>query len=68
MPRGRPSKTLKGIQKNISIPEDLCAKMELELFSEVEGRIPHGAQKEFFEKLLRKHFEQKEVDVKASIK
>ena len=57
---GRPTKTLRSIQKNIAIPEDLCTKLELELYSTVEGRIPHGAQQEFFEKLLRSYFQEKE--------
>jgi len=60
MSRGRPTKNLRSIQKNISLPEDLVAKLELELFSDVEGRIPHGKQSEFFEGLLRKYFEEKQ--------
>ncbi len=57
---GRPSKTLRSVQKNIAIPEDLCTRLELELFSTVEGRIPHGAQQAFFEKLLREYFDSKQ--------
>ena len=57
---GRPSKTLRSVQKNIAIPEDLCARLELELYSEVEGRIPHGVQQAFFEKLLRDYFDGKQ--------
>jgi hypothetical protein len=53
----RPKRTIRTIYKNIALPEDLVAKLELELFSEVEGRIPFGAQQEFFVKLLREHFE-----------
>lgn len=53
----RPKKTVRTIYKNIGLPEDLVARMELELFSEMEGRIPFGAQQEFFTKLLRDYFE-----------
>lgn len=52
----RPKKTTRTIFKNIGLAEDLVARLELELFSEVEGRIPFGAQQAFFERLLRKHF------------
>jgi hypothetical protein len=53
----RPKKTIRTIYKNIGIPEDLAAKMELELYSEVEGKIPFGAQQEFLTKLLRAYFD-----------
>lgn len=55
----RPKKTVRTVYKNIGLPEDLVARLELELYSEVEGRIPHGAQQEFFTRLLRTHFEGK---------
>jgi hypothetical protein len=44
------------IQKNIAIPEDICARMELELYSDLEGKIPFGAQQALVVKLLRQHF------------
>lgn len=53
----RPKKTIRTIFKNIGIPEDLWKQVEEELHSEVEGRIPFGAQQAFFTSLLRKHFE-----------
>lgn len=56
--RGRPSKTLKGVQMNISLPEDLALKVKLHLFSEIEGKIPHGKQQEFFSELVRRFFEE----------
>lgn len=52
----RPRTTIRRISKNISLPEDLVARMELELYSEVEGRIPVGAQSDLIERLLREHF------------
>ena len=53
----RPKKTVRTVFKNIGLPEDLVVKMELELYSEVEGRIPLGAQQDFFTRLLRDYFE-----------
>ena len=52
----RPLKTIRTIYKNIGLPEDLVAMVELELYSELEGKIPFGAQQEFFTKLLRVYF------------
>lgn len=52
----RPKKLIRTVYKNIAIPEDLVAKIELELFSEVEGKIPFGAQQEFFTRLLMNYF------------
>lgn len=59
----RPKRTVRTIYKNIALPEDLVAKLELELFSEVEGRIPFGSQQEFFTKLLRQYFADQEGHV-----
>ena len=52
----RPKKTIRTIFKTIGLPEDLVARLELDLFSELEGRVPLGAQQEFFTKLIREHY------------
>ena len=52
----RPKQTTPSIMKNIALPEPLAAKLELELFSELEGRIPTGAYKDFFTQLLVQYF------------
>lgn len=62
----RPKKTLATVSKNIRIPEDLAARMELELYSELEGKIPYGAQHEFFTKLLREYFEKPQAAAAAA--
>jgi len=56
----RPRKTIRTVYTNIGIPEDLAARVQLELYSELEGKIPFGAQQEFYTKLLREYFERKE--------
>lgn len=53
----RPRKTVRTVYKNIGLPEDLVLKIDLELFSDLEGRIPLGAQQRFFTKLVREHFD-----------
>jgi hypothetical protein len=60
----RPKGVTRRLSKNISLPEDLVARMELELFSEVEERIPVGAQSALIERLLRDHFNKQPINVK----
>ena len=52
----RPKKVNRPVEISISIPEDLNLQMRLELFSEVEDRIPHGAISRLVETLLREYF------------
>lgn len=52
----RPKATIRRISKNLSLPEDIVAHMELELYSDLEGCVPRGAQSELIERLLREHF------------
>ena len=61
----RPKGVQRRISKNISLPEDLVARMELELFSEVEERIPVGAQSKLIEQLLRDHFNKQPIIVET---
>lgn len=44
-----------------SIPEDLRAKLDLHLQSQVEGRIPKGAYQRFILDLIREFFAKKQV-------
>lgn len=30
------------VEKRVSIPESVCTKVDLQLFSELEGKVPHG--------------------------
>lgn len=54
MPRAK--NTIPTLQLNVAIPTDLMGKLELYLFSEVEGKVPHGAKSELVSNLLRQHF------------
>lgn len=38
--------------KELSLPPDLVARVDLELYSELEGRVPHGAWQKLLIKLL----------------
>lgn len=52
MPRGRPRSTNPSIPLEVALDPALRARLDLLLYSEVEGRIPLGAYKRFFESLL----------------
>jgi hypothetical protein len=42
------------MEKNLSLPQDLVAAVELELYSEIDGRVPFGAWSKYVEGLIRK--------------
>jgi hypothetical protein len=48
------------ISKHISIPETLNCRLELELYSEAEERIPFGAQQALIVSLLEQHFKKQD--------
>ena len=51
---GRPRKAIPSIEKSISLPRDLVVAVELELYSEVEGKVPFAALQKYLEELIRK--------------
>jgi hypothetical protein len=53
MPRGRPAKVIRPIEKTINIPEDILARVDLMLYSELEQRVPHGAWSRLITSLLQ---------------
>lgn len=52
----RPRNVTRTVFKNIGLREDLAARLELELYSPAERRIPLGAQQRLFNQLLEDHF------------
>ena len=60
----KPKNLIPSVEKKISIEADLCARMELSLYSELEGRIPYGAQSQLINQLLRQHY--REVDARET--
>lgn len=53
----RPVSITRSIHKNIALREDLCIRLEKELYSVVDGRIPMNAQRDFFNQLLQGYFD-----------
>jgi hypothetical protein len=53
----RPKNAIPSVEKKISIPSDIVARVDLELWSVVEGKVPHGAWSQLLTTLLRAHVE-----------
>lgn len=47
---------------NISIPESLRMKVQIELFSELEGRVPHGRFSGLISDLLAEWLRDRGID------
>ena len=43
----RPIKTDRPVEKNLSLPSSLVARVDLELFSALEGKVPFGAWQKY---------------------
>lgn len=43
----RPRKIDRPVEKRVMLPESLVARVELELFSDLEGKVPFGAWQRF---------------------
>ena len=43
----RPKNVTKSVEKTVCLPEDLVAKVDLILWSELEGKVPFGAWQRF---------------------
>lgn len=52
----RTKSTIPAISKHFMLPLPIVTRMETELYSEVEQRIPLGAQAALLTSLLEKHF------------
>jgi hypothetical protein len=53
---GRPASVLRPIKLTMVLPEDIRARLDLYLYSEVEQRIPHGAYQRFFVERIKEFF------------
>gem|GEM_PF-3337339 len=48
----RPPRTIRSIEKNICFDEPLVNRVDLILYSDLEGRVPHGAWKRFLQEAV----------------
>jgi hypothetical protein len=49
----------------LKLPESLRARLDLLLFSELEGRVPKGKYQEFFIERMREYFENRPLALEA---
>ncbi len=63
MTRGRRPNTVPTLATNVHFPEPVRARMDLHLFSEVEGRVPLGAYQRFLTPLVQDFFETTLLDL-----
>jgi hypothetical protein len=59
MPRHK--KVDRPVEKRISFPTSLVARVELELYSELEGRVPMGAWQRFLIGLIEERFRRQDA-------
>jgi hypothetical protein len=66
MSSGRPPNVLRPTKLTTNLPEDIRAKLDLHLFSPVEGRIPHGAYSKFLAERVKEFFDPQSPAVKLA--
>lgn len=57
----RPKKTDRPCRLEAKVPESVLSRVNLELYSEIEGKIPHGKMSELITSLLREWLESRGV-------
>lgn len=60
---GRRPNILRTVSIHTFISEDLRAKLDLHLYSDLEGRVPNGAYRRFLEDRIKEFFERAQLDV-----
>jgi hypothetical protein len=50
-------------QLNVALPLPLYTQLSVHLYSELEGRVPHGAYSRFLIDMLRARFSNEELDL-----
>lgn len=48
---------------NVALPLPLLVKLSASLYSDLEGRVPHGAYSRFMIDLLQVHFSEQSLDL-----
>lgn len=61
--RGRRPKIERPTRLELKLPEMLRTRLDLLLFSSLEGRVPHGAYSTFFEARLRAFLDDAALDL-----
>lgn len=59
----RPKRAVRPVEKSLSLPQDIADRIELMLWSDLEGKVPHGAFSKFIEQAVREWFVKRTVEV-----
>lgn len=59
----RRSNVIPSHRLSLWVPEDLKARLDLALFSDLEGKVPFGAYTTFYSELLRARLDTIELDL-----
>ena len=63
MTQGRKPLLERSVSTNVHLPETLRARLDLHLFSTLDGRVPKGAYQRFFIERLGEFFSRRVVDI-----
>lgn len=61
----RPRNIIPSVQIHLRLPAPLVERLQLVLWSELENRVPFGATQDLFTTLLRRYFDERQLDVSA---
>jgi hypothetical protein len=61
----RPKNTIPTIPLTTNLPADIRSRLDMFLFSEVEGRVPAGAYQAFFCSRIREFFDTRRLDLEV---
>ena len=67
MTRGRHANLEPSVATNLHLPQSVRDRVDLMLFSELEGRVPKGAYQKFFLGLLGDFFTTRTVDLSREL-
>ena len=67
MTRGRRPNVEPSIATNLHLPETVRTRLDLLLFSDLEGRVPKGAYQRFFLERLQEFFTTKSADLSTGL-
>jgi hypothetical protein len=57
----RPPSIIRPVRLSTTLPEDIRARLDLYLYSEVEGRVPLGAYQKFIIERIREFFDRRHL-------
>ncbi len=57
----RPLKVDRPVEKSISIPQSIVVAVELELWSDLEGKLPFGAWQKYITKLIEEDMQRRQA-------